>query len=460
MGSFCGSSRSSHSFSGAVCDTRFWSRALSSKEISLKHRNLLALNLHQGKESFCQTIKNPKNTLKATKRAQNNTNSIESNNENLIGWWTYEDGPNSCQIIPEEEDNLLKINRNLPYKINRVADITYKRFKTCFSNRMAYNFPLSLSEPQPITQEDTKETKETKETKNKPKDEEIDDLITILNLNFIHFLQLSPLFPQTFCDVISSLKSKNDLHFIEIAQHERTLYHSDSFLDTDFVTWLFATINFVYSLHSFSSQSKWIPGEFLPIYLTASELDKKHKKKKNVSEIKPTSTILTDESQDLAKRLREATKLARKTNLPYYLYLDNDIPSTSMIEGAVSAEGKPMTIPLPSYKQSQICPFELRRQRLAKKGRLLQKKNDCPLGCGELLTSFMKKNHLKYQCVRRLIHCPQPCCSSMYPLNERDKHERDDCVWSKKRNEMAIEVSFYYNFFFFLILIFFLLFIG
>lgn len=233
------------------------------------------------------------------------------------------------------------------------------------------------------------------------------------------------------------------MHYVEIVQQEKSIFHGDSFLSTEFVTWIFATINFIYKLHSSSSSSKWVPGEFLPIYLTASENEKKQRSGKIANtQASAKAATVTDESQDLANRLREATKLARTTNLPYYLYLDNDIPTATLLEGSTTPEGRTFTIPLPSYKQSQICPFELRRQRLAKKGRLLQKKNECPLGCGELINSFMKKNHLKYQCGRRLVHCPQPCCSSMYPLNEREKHEKDDCIWAKRRNAMAIDVSF------------------
>ena len=39
-----------------------------------------------------------------------------------------------------------------------------------------------------------------------------------------------------------------------------------------------------------------------------------------------------------------------------------------------------LQVPVPSFRMRNICPFEIRRFRLAQAGRLLQREVDCPLG--------------------------------------------------------------------------------
>jgi hypothetical protein len=59
---------------------------------------------------------------------------------------------------------------------------------------------------------------------------------------------------------------------------------------------------------------------------------------------------------------------------PPVITIDTEIQKTSTISSSQSF------LPIPSYRQRSQCPFEIKRNRLAKSGRDLQREILCPLG--------------------------------------------------------------------------------
>ena len=72
-----------------------------------------------------------------------------------------------------------------------------------------------------------------------------------------------------------------------------------------------------------------------------------------------------------------------------------------------------------------VCPYEIRRFRLALKGRLLFKEVKCPLGCDEKVRQTDVRFHTSFACMNRIIPCRfAPVCGSRFPVHMQDAHER------------------------------------
>eukprot|EP01034_Spumella_vulgaris_P028905 gene28905-35857_t len=78
--------------------------------------------------------------------------------------------------------------------------------------------------------------------------------------------------------------------------------------------------------------------------------------------------------------------------------------------------------------QRGLCPFEIRRYRLATSGREMQREVICPLGCIEKLRAMDVRFHIKFECTQRMVACRFDYCTVIFPLCERDKHEHTDCA--------------------------------
>lgn len=111
----------------------------------------------------------------------------------------------------------------------------------------------------------------------------------------------------------------------------------------------------------------------------------------------------------------------KKSSLPSYLGLDEE------------GEAAGTNMPIPSFREVNICPFEIRRLKLAKMGRQLQKTLKCPLGCGEELRLMDKRFHVRYACPRRFMRCRYDFCGSLFPVEEQDLHERTQCALVSER---------------------------
>ena len=82
-------------------------------------------------------------------------------------------------------------------------------------------------------------------------------------------------------------------------------------------------------------------------------------------------------------------------------------------------------LPVPAFSSRGVCPFELRRLRLAQRGRQLYKEVNCPLGCDETVLKKDVRFHVAHECELRRVPCRHaPTCAVEFPLRDRRLHER------------------------------------
>ncbi len=98
-------------------------------------------------------------------------------------------------------------------------------------------------------------------------------------------------------------------------------------------------------------------------------------------------------------------------------------------------------LPVPSFREQNYCPFELRRNKLAKRGRDLHRYQLCPLGCIDQVKVFQMRFHLHYLCPNRIIKCRFEFCPSFFPYHQQSLHEQTDCVVVQTRLNLLEEVS-------------------
>jgi hypothetical protein len=97
----------------------------------------------------------------------------------------------------------------------------------------------------------------------------------------------------------------------------------------------------------------------------------------------------------------------------------------------------PLVIPMPSFFERNLCPFEVKRAKLAQKGRALMKEAKCPLGCKEKIRKVDMRFHMKHQCDRRKIKCRFKFCGKTYMAMDAWWHESsDDCAAIRARDEV------------------------
>mmetsp|Transcript_24423 Transcript_24423/g.41370 ORF Transcript_24423/g.41370 Transcript_24423/m.41370 type:complete len:1190 (-) Transcript_24423:209-3778(-) len=97
----------------------------------------------------------------------------------------------------------------------------------------------------------------------------------------------------------------------------------------------------------------------------------------------------------------------------------------------------PLVIPMPSYIERNLCPYEVKRAKLAQKGRALMKEAKCPLGCKEKIRKVDMRFHVKHQCERRKIKCRYKFCGKTYMAMDAWWHEStEDCAAIRARDEI------------------------
>jgi hypothetical protein len=100
--------------------------------------------------------------------------------------------------------------------------------------------------------------------------------------------------------------------------------------------------------------------------------------------------------------------------------------------------GQDRPLPMPSYSAMGLCLFELKRLRLAQKGRQLHKQVTCPLGCDEFILKKDLRMHLTYHCEFRKVKCRHhPYCVATFPEFEREEHEDNQCKYIIKQNNIV-----------------------
>lgn len=124
-------------------------------------------------------------------------------------------------------------------------------------------------------------------------------------------------------------------------------------------------------------------------------------------------------------------------------------------------------LPVPSLRARGVCPYELRRHRLATSGRELQREVDCPLGkpsniaterlpyrklfvlailtgCDQKVKMVDVRFHVRYVCNKRLVTCRFDYCSAVFPLFQREAHEHSECKHFYARERVLSLVSSLY----------------
>lgn len=129
----------------------------------------------------------------------------------------------------------------------------------------------------------------------------------------------------------------------------------------------------------------------------------------------------------LSSSIRRATP-SGAPKLPVYkltpwLWMDADsIPLPNAMPLLPGQTDRPL--PVPAFSSRGVCPYELKRLRLAQRGRQLYKEINCPLGCGEIIIRKDTKFHVAYECAQRTVTCRHfPICSATYPFSQRELHE-------------------------------------
>ena len=101
-------------------------------------------------------------------------------------------------------------------------------------------------------------------------------------------------------------------------------------------------------------------------------------------------------------------------------------------------------LPCPSYRERNVCPYEIRRFHLAKRGRALMSLFPCPFECGEYVKKMDLKFHKRYICKNRRVQCRfSEYCQMSYFAYSQAEHEKNECQRLDKRNAIleAVEMK-------------------
>lgn len=92
-------------------------------------------------------------------------------------------------------------------------------------------------------------------------------------------------------------------------------------------------------------------------------------------------------------------------------------------------------LPCPSFRERNVCPYEIRRFHLAKRGRALMSLFLCPFECGEYVKKMDLKFHKRYICKNRRVQCRfSEYCQMSYFAHSQADHEKNECQRLDKRN--------------------------
>lgn len=89
-------------------------------------------------------------------------------------------------------------------------------------------------------------------------------------------------------------------------------------------------------------------------------------------------------------------------------------------------------LPIPSFREKSLCPYEVRRFRLAMRGRALYKSKHCP-ACNVKVKVHALRAHMKESCTKRLMTCRFDFCGASFPVSDQVLHESKYCAHIRKR---------------------------
>ena len=99
-------------------------------------------------------------------------------------------------------------------------------------------------------------------------------------------------------------------------------------------------------------------------------------------------------------------------------------PELTLRWGEAVAHSGGLDPPTPASLEKGVCQVELRRCRLAAKGREAFGVELCDRGCGAEVMRYKLRMHKEYECPLRPVVCPQ--CARAMPFSELARHERGD----------------------------------
>lgn len=114
--------------------------------------------------------------------------------------------------------------------------------------------------------------------------------------------------------------------------------------------------------------------------------------------------------------------------------------ATSTSGNAIEVDSD-VLIPVPSFNLKNKCEFEIKRFKLATRGRALQKEINCPLGCSEKIRGMDVRFHVKFDCIRRRVSCRIPFCKASFPLQEQQRHESLYCEYIQRRQGLLEQAA-------------------
>ena len=95
--------------------------------------------------------------------------------------------------------------------------------------------------------------------------------------------------------------------------------------------------------------------------------------------------------------------------------------------------------PTPPCAERGICQVELKRARLATRGRTQLEEVECVKGCGEMMRRKDLKWHLTYQCPNRQTTCD--FCAQVMPMSSLPEHKANKCPAVVQRNALLSEAE-------------------
>lgn len=354
MLSMGGSPYSLHSFSGIIIDARYWSHQRSGFQISEKFHKLLnltppELKIREG---------GPKSDLPSDLNSlPNQTIHSPYEDDGLIAWWTFDDGP----------------------LFNAVTDVTRNRFKSKLSNTLDFslvtNSCFKLRYPLPT------------------------DLLAELPVEFTELIL------KYYSNNNSTQNLENSQEDSDILMLSSNLLEESEKFDKSISN---NNTNNVLIINIFLrgiSRWKWIEAESIRCYEfdfnnMIVTTDTKNSNKKFISKANKRSASNKQRALPMSRESPSRAGTASRPNskekssfilpkpppLPTYLFeerafLQQERKKKSQNENMDSIDDDvDQSLPISSFREQNFCLFELRRTRLAKSGRDLQRTEPCKLG--------------------------------------------------------------------------------
>lgn len=87
---------------------------------------------------------------------------------------------------------------------------------------------------------------------------------------------------------------------------------------------------------------------------------------------------------------------------------------------------------MPSWKQHNLCQVEVRRVKLAQRGRALWQEIVCS-DCGDSVRKIDSRFHKSYECKVRVTTCRYVGCHAQFPADQQAQHESECAVYQRRK---------------------------